>query len=154
MNGYGCRAWLTHEVLTHEFINVDPGAHTIGVGHCVSLVQRLQDPRLSSTVFGAQLRTTCPGSGPPFNNGTVIGNDFTQAVFDNQYYQNLMLGRGLFTVDAELASDARTAPIVRQFAVNRGLFFQRFSSAFVKMTSVGVLSGTEGQIRSDCRAVN
>ncbi|CAM6008249.1 unnamed protein product [Sphagnum balticum] len=130
------------------------GAHTLGVGHCKSFANRLQagsDPPLGP-IFGAQLRTTCIGDG--ITNLAFVPNDLTNVVFDSQYFKDTNNGRGLFTIDAELPLDSRTALIEQTFANDEQAFFDAMISAYVKMTSSRVLTGDQGQIRQNCRMVN
>jgi peroxidase len=75
-------------------------------------------------------------------------------VFDNQYFKDTNNGRGLFTIDAELPLDSRTALIEQTFANDEQAFFDAMISAYVKMTSSRVLTGDQGQIRQNCRMVN
>jgi peroxidase len=84
----------------------------------------------------------------------ALSNDLTNFVFDNQYYMDARNGRGLFNIDAELALDSRTADIQQTFANDQQAFFDTFTTAFVKTTSRGVLTGNEGQIRQNCHFVN
>lgn len=129
------------------------GAHTFGIAHCANIVNRLyptRDPNLG-LLFYNTLRARCPQR---FSSSTVINLDSTNLAFDNQYFRDVMAGRGLLTIDSELSLDARTSPIVAQFASNRNLFFQTFTSAYIKMTSFQVLTGSQGQIRTNCHRVN
>lgn len=63
-------------------------------------------------------------------------------------------GRGLFSVDAELATDPRTSNYVAMFAQNQGFFFEIFTSAFMKLTQHKVLTGNNGEVRRNCHYVN
>lgn len=134
------------------------GGHTLGTGHCINIVHRLYDSKdrvqheEMEWGFEALLRLKCPTQ-VPLTNDTFVVNDLTTLVFDNQYYRNVVGGRGLFTVDAAIASDPRTAPIVRRFAADQAYFFRAFSSAFVKLSSA-VVPATDGQIRRRCNRVN
>ncbi|OAE30579.1 hypothetical protein AXG93_40s1040 [Marchantia polymorpha subsp. ruderalis] len=133
------------------------GAHTIGVGHCVNVVNRLfpqQDPALSPLMAG-QLLTQCPTPNAAFlNNNTILSNDFTNFVFDNQYYRDVMNGNGLFKIDSLIGQNPTTAGIVARFAANQNDFFGVFSRAFVKMTSFRVLTGAQGEVRRNCHRLN
>jgi peroxidase len=118
----------------------------------VSVVDRLyptRDPLLSAGLYW-QLRALCPTAKSP----AILPNDLTSLCFDNRYFKDLLAGRGLFAADAHLVADARTAPLVAQFAENEALFFQTFASAFRKMVSARVLTGNAGQVRTHCRRVN
>ncbi|KAJ7564275.1 hypothetical protein O6H91_02G010800 [Diphasiastrum complanatum] len=130
------------------------GAHTLGVGHCINFVNRLNPPDpLMSPLFSTALKFICRLPSP-LNNFTFAPNDLTNLVFDNQYFRDLLARRGLLTVDSEIVNDPRTVGFVSQFAANQPLFFQRFTSAFVKLTRFNVLTGTTGQIRNRCGFLN
>lgn len=73
------------------------------------------------------------------------------ARFDNHYYQNLLKGRGLLFVDQQLMADENTARFVAVYASDDGTTFRRdFSRSMVKMSNLGVLTGTLGQVRNKC----
>lgn len=78
----------------------------------------------------------------------------TPNVFDNKYYVNLVKREGLFTSDEGLSGDDRTKGIVKDFARDGWLFFEKFTKAIVKMGQVNVLTGVEGEIRRDCAVPN
>lgn len=75
-------------------------------------------------------------------------------MFDNRYYVDLMNRQGLFTSDQDLYTDSRTRGIVTNYAINQTLFFIDFVNAMIKMGQLSVLTGTQGQIRSNCSRVN
>ncbi|KAG6548417.1 hypothetical protein Mapa_009903 [Marchantia paleacea] len=132
------------------------GSHTIGVSHCANIRNRLYpqpDATLQSNVlFATTLRAQCPQL---FQNpNTVVQNDRTNVNFDNVYFNDVMQSRGLLTIDDALGSDPRTTGFMASFAANRQRFFDVFAVAYEKMTRFGVLTGTQGQIRNDCTAVN
>ncbi|XP_047979442.1 peroxidase 12-like [Salvia hispanica] len=74
--------------------------------------------------------------------------------FDNKYYVDLMNRQGLFTSDQDLYTDPRTRPTVTAFAVNQTLFFDKFVAAMIKMSLLGVLTGSQGEVRANCSARN
>ncbi|VAI14431.1 hypothetical protein VPH35_081989 [Triticum aestivum] len=137
------------------------GAHTIGVGHCNLFGSRLfsstttgvapaTDPTLNAA-YATQLRAAC---GSPSNNVTAVPMDpGSPARFDSHYYVNLKLGRGLFRSDAALLADSRAAGMIHALT-KEGYFLQEFKNAVRKMGRVGVLTGGQGEIRRNCRAVN
>ena len=101
--------------------------------------------------FEAYLRLKCSIE-VPLTNDTFIVSDLTTLVFDNQYYRDIISGRGLFTVDSAIATDPRTVSVVRRFAADQDYFFRVFSLAFVKLSSAVNPGG--GQIRRECNRVN
>ncbi|KAL1193664.1 Peroxidase C3 [Cardamine amara subsp. amara] len=137
------------------------GGHTFGRARCLFVTSRLYnfqgtnrpDPTLNPTYL-VQLRALCPQNG----NGTVLVNfDVTTPnVFDNQYYTNLRNGKGLIQSDQELFSTpgADTIPLVNLYSSNMSVFFQAFADAMIRMGNLRPLTGTQGEIRQNCRVVN
>ncbi|XP_057490387.1 peroxidase 12 [Actinidia eriantha] len=129
------------------------GAHTIGISHCTSFTDRLyptQDPTMDKT-FANNLKGVCPLANSPNTTDLDIRSPNK---FDNKYYVNLMNRQGLFTSDQDLYTDKRTREIVKSFAVNETLFFEKFVSSMIKMSQLSVLTGTQGEIRANCSARN
>ena len=79
-------------------------------------------------------------------------------MFDNKYYGNLLHGAAQLPSDQVMLSDAvaeaTTAPIVHRFAANQQDFFRNFATSMVKMGNIGPLTGTDGEIRKNCRRTN
>ncbi|KAH7297022.1 hypothetical protein KP509_26G049600 [Ceratopteris richardii] len=131
------------------------GSHTLGVGHCASVTNRLypQRDQTLGPLFYSILRLRCPArTALRPKGGPIFPNDLTALSFDSQYFRNAMAGRGLFRVDAEVARNPLTAPIVNAFGTNTDAFFQAYSTGFVKFSVHNVLSSPQqGIIRRDCR---
>nr|CAD1832892.1 unnamed protein product [Ananas comosus var. bracteatus] len=139
------------------------GAHTFGRGQCQFFSNsRLYnfngtgkpDPTLNST-YRTILEQNCPQGG----NGSVLNNldPITPNKFDGNYYINLQNHKGLFTSDQELLSDpnaATTASIVNKFAGNQRAFFNSFVQSMIKMGNISPLTGSSGEIRTNCSVVN
>jgi peroxidase len=134
------------------------GAHTVGIAHCISFEERLfpkndpthPDPTMDKW-FAGQLKLTCPA----LKVVNTTNNDIrTPNVFDNKYYLDLLNRQGLFTSDQDMHIDARTKPIVARFALDQAAFFDQFVFSVVKMGQINVLTGNQGQIRTDCSAPN
>ncbi|KAG7586694.1 hem peroxidase [Arabidopsis thaliana x Arabidopsis arenosa] len=129
------------------------GGHTIGIAHCPSFTDRLypnQDPTMNQ-FFANSLKRTCPTAN---SSNTQVNDIRSPDVFDNKYYVDLMNRQGLFTSDQDLFVDKRTRGIVESFAINQQLFFDHFTVAMIKMGQMSVLTGTQGEIRSNCSARN
>ncbi|OVA02504.1 Plant peroxidase [Macleaya cordata] len=129
------------------------GAHTLGISHCVNIVDRLDKRREKRTGFELSLGLKCP-FGSLASNSTFVGNDLTIFFFDNQYYRQAIGGQGVMKIDADMSMDPRTAPIMERFAVDQDEFFQTFSSAFLKLSSTNVLTGNQGVVRNRCNEVD
>ncbi|KAJ4977814.1 hypothetical protein NE237_008594 [Protea cynaroides] len=137
------------------------GAHTFGRAQCRTFSNRLYnfngtgnpDPTLDTTYL-ATLQQTCPQNG----SGTTVSDlDPTTAdTFDNNYYSNLQNNKGLLQSDQELFSTtgASTISIVNSFSSNSSSFFQNFAQSMINMGNISPLTGSSGEIRSDCKKVN
>ncbi|KAI9109695.1 hypothetical protein K1719_019325 [Acacia pycnantha] len=131
------------------------GAHTIGFAHCSSFRNRIQnfdgkhdvDPSLNSSL-AATLKSICPAKNTPKNAGVTM--DSSGTTFDNTYYSLILQGKGLFSSDEALLTNAQTKNMVSEFAASKGAFFRAFVKSMIKMSS---LNGGQ-EVRRDCRAVN
>lgn len=79
----------------------------------------------------------------------------TPTTFDNQYYVNLLYGEGLLQSDQVLATGHEgTRQIVKLYVENPMAFFEDFARSMLRMGRLGPLTGADGEIRTNCRAVN
>ncbi|KAK1290480.1 Peroxidase 5 [Acorus calamus] len=137
------------------------GAHSIGVSHCSSFSSRLysfnstypQDPSMNKG-FAAFLKTKCPINGGSNGDPTMPLDVVSPNRLDVRYYKNLRNHKGLFTSDQSLWSDPSTAYMVKENANNRVGWASKFGPAMVKMSSIQMLTGNQGEIRMNCRMVN
>lgn len=82
---------------------------------------------------------------------TTIDNDAsTPMLFDNQYYINLLANEGLLHSDSILVSDSRTISKVKEFARSQDAFFTSWAESFSKLSTTGVKTGNEGEVRFAC----
>ncbi|RWW36201.1 hypothetical protein BHE74_00058794 [Ensete ventricosum] len=128
------------------------GGHTIGIGHCTSFENRLfpsQDSTLDQT-FADDLYLTCPVANTTNTTALDVRSPDT---FDNNYYVDLLNRQGLFTSDQDLYTDSRTQPKVKRFAAKQSLFFKQFVFSITKLGQLSVLTGNQGEIRSNCSAI-
>ncbi|KAJ0027608.1 hypothetical protein Pint_36399 [Pistacia integerrima] len=137
------------------------GAHTFGRAQCRVFSNRLYnfsstgnpDPTLNTTYL-ATLQQICPQNG----SGTTLTNldPTTPDAFDNNYFTNLQNNQGLLQSDQELfsTSGAATVSIVNNFASSQTAFFQSFAQSMINMGNISPLTGSSGEIRSDCKKVN
>ncbi|RDY01558.1 Peroxidase 54, partial [Mucuna pruriens] len=153
-------AFLNQGLNTTDLVALS-GAHTIGRAQCRFFVGRLYnfnstgnpDPTLNTTLLQS-LQAICPNGGP----GTNLTNlDLTTPdTFDSNYYSNLQNQNGLLQSDQELfsTSGADTISIVNSFSSNQTLFYENFKASMIKMSIIGVLTGSQGEIRTQCNFVN
>ncbi|KAI4335397.1 hypothetical protein L6164_014042 [Bauhinia variegata] len=150
--------FMSHGLSQTDMIALS-GAHTIGFSHCARFSKRIYnfspanriDPTLNFA-YALQLREMCPIKVDP---RIAINMDpVTPQKFDNQYFKNLQQGKGLFTSDQVLFTDARSKDTVNLFASNEQAFNNAFITAITKLGRVGVKTGNDGEIRFDCTRVN
>ncbi|KAJ9170096.1 hypothetical protein P3X46_018229 [Hevea brasiliensis] len=136
------------------------GGHTIGIGHCSSISDRLYnftgkgdtDPSLDPK-YASALKEKCKLGGD--NLKTVEMDPGSFRTFDEGYYSNVAKRRGLLRSDAALLDDVQTRTYVQLQSVTHGwTFAQDFGASMIKMGSVGVLTGNQGEIRKRCAFVN
>ena len=109
------------------------------------------DPSLAK-----ELKAKCPsppssGNGP---NPTVPFDVLTPDKLDNKYYKDLNNHHGLLTSDQTLLSSSATVGIVRNNARNDAAWANKFATGMVKMGSIDVLTGEQGEVRKNYRVVN
>ncbi|GMY26287.1 peroxidase 5-like [Fagus crenata] len=147
------------------------GAHSVGITHCRFVDYRLynfrpnatKDPILSDE-YAYFLSGQCPprnSSFPKFLGGDLeLGNEVRfdlispPSVVENTFYTNLLEGKSLLESDQMLASDPRTRPFVKLMASDQFLWSRKFARAMIQLGMVDVLTGSKGEIRRNCRAVN
>jgi peroxidase len=140
--------------LSQKDMVVLSGAHTIGSSHCSSFSSRLsrsgtsagQDPTMDPA-YVAQLARQCPQGRDPLVPMDVVSPN----AFDEGFYKGVMANRGLLSSDQALLSDKNTAVQVVSYATDPATFQNDFAAAMVKMGSVGVITGSSGKIRANCR---
>ncbi|XP_060959666.1 peroxidase 24-like [Cannabis sativa] len=134
------------------------GAHTLGVTHCPLMFRRLYnftgkgdtDPALNQD-YATELMAKCP---PPANPRTTVEMDPKSSLsFDSHYYVGLTEYKGAFSSDAALLTNRRAARLVRSFR-DFNTFKIAFGRSMVHMGATGVLTGDEGEIRTNCRVIN
>jgi peroxidase len=132
------------------------GSHSIGNGRCFSIVFRLYnqsgsgrpDPAINPA-YRKQLDKLCPLGG----DGNVTGDlDATPRLFDNQYFKDLVNGRGFLNSDETLFTNLETREFVLRYSKNESEFFEAFVEGMIKMGDLQ--SGRQGEIRRNCRVKN
>lgn len=162
ITGLICHSCGNCEIKSLAVIRVGcAGAHTIGTAHCNAFSERFKeeskgklvliDTSLDST-YARELMKNCPAGASA--SITVNNDPETSFMFDNQYYRNLLAHKGLFQSDSVLLNDQTTRKIVENFANDQDSFFTSWGQSFLKLTSIGVKTEDEGEIRQTCSVAN
>ncbi|KAL2641773.1 hypothetical protein R1flu_009360 [Riccia fluitans] len=134
------------------------GAHTIGLTHCSKITPRLynfpgsstgSDPYLNSTFVVAEKKLFPKTQSAA---GNFIHMDGTKGgqTFDTNYYSNVLTHKAIFKSDDALISTSSGRTKVLSLASSQSKFFSSFAAAMEKMGRVGVLTGTQGKVRTQC----
>ncbi|KAL3535862.1 hypothetical protein ACH5RR_004323 [Cinchona calisaya] len=147
----------------HDLVTL-VGGHTIGQTDCIFFRYRLYnftttgnaDPSINQA-FLAQLQSLCPRNGD--GSRRVALDKDSQFKFDVSFFKNVRDGNGILESDQRLWGDASTRRIVENYAGNiRGLlgliFDFEFPKAMIKMSSIEVKTGGQGEIRKICSKFN
>ncbi|XP_058100848.1 peroxidase P7-like [Magnolia sinica] len=128
------------------------GSHSIGQARCTTFRRRIYNDTNIDPAFATTRRANCPTAGAGANLAPLDIQSTDQ--FDNNYYQNLRVQRGLLHSDQELFNNGSQDALVTAYSLNNGLFASDFAASMVKMGNIGPLTGTNGEVRRNCRRVN
>ncbi|GJS89493.1 peroxidase 17 [Tanacetum coccineum] len=132
------------------------GSHSIGNARCFSIVHRIYnqsddgkpDPSIEPG-FLKKLQELCPLGGDE----NVIGDlDFTPKTFDNEYFKDLVNGKGFLNSDQTLFTNPQTREYVQRYSEDQSAFLKDFVEGMIKLGDLQ--SGRPGEIRKNCRVVN
>ena len=132
--------------------NYCAGSHTIGQARCTNFQRRIYNETNINATFAASLQANCPFSGGDDNLANL--DTTTGENFDNAYFTNLLSQKGLLHSDQQLFNGGSTDSQVTDYSNNPDTFNTDFANAMVKMSQLSPLTGSNGQIRTNCRAVN
>ncbi|KAM7522001.1 hypothetical protein LguiA_011903 [Lonicera macranthoides] len=128
------------------------GAHTIGQAKCMTFRGRIYNETTIDSSVATSLKSNCPSNGGDNNLSPLDAT--SPVIFDNAYYKNLVNNKGLLHSDHQLFSGGSTDSQVTTYSNDPHAFYADFASAMVKMANLSPLTGTNGQIRTDCRKIN
>lgn len=133
------------------------GAHTIGRAQCKNFRSRLYGEDNIDSDYATKLRANCPQTSGDGNLAQLDDTPTTMTAdnFDNSYFVNLQLKKGLLHSDQVLFNGTGgTNNTVNNFASNPPAFSSAFASAMVTMGNLSPLTGSQGQIRRICSKPN
>ncbi|GFZ01711.1 peroxidase superfamily protein [Actinidia rufa] len=78
----------------------------------------------------------------------------TPNLFDNNYFKNLIVQKGLLHSDQVLHNGGSTDSLVETYSKNSSTFSSDFAAAMIKMGDISPLTGSNGEIRKECSKVN
>ncbi|KAG6468263.1 hypothetical protein ZIOFF_072836 [Zingiber officinale] len=130
------------------------GGHTIGQARCVTFRNRIYNENNINPSFATSTQANCPsvaGNG----DDTLSPLDVqSPTIFDNFYFQGLVNQTGLLHSDQQLFNGGSTDSLVSTYSTNMAGFFNAFAAAMVNMGNISPLTGSNGEIRINCRTIN
>ncbi|QCE01046.1 peroxidase [Vigna unguiculata] len=132
------------------------GAHTIGKARCATYGSRIYTEKNIDSLFAKARQKNCPSNsnGTPKDNNVAPLDFKTPNHFDNSYYKNLINKKGLLHSDQVLFDGGSTDSLVTAYSNNQKAFESDFVTAMIKMGNIKPLTGSNGEIRRQCRSPN
>ncbi|GAU26554.1 hypothetical protein TSUD_266680 [Trifolium subterraneum] len=128
------------------------GAHTIGFSRCLLFRDRIYNDNNINANFAQQLQNICPREGGDSNLAPL--DSVTSAKFDVAYFADLTKKKGVLHSDQELLNGGYTSALVKKYRYNTRAFYYDFTKSIIKMGNIKPLTGSQGEIRSNCRKAN
>ncbi|GMH15228.1 hypothetical protein Nepgr_017069 [Nepenthes gracilis] len=152
LNLSGLMAAFRKKNFTAEEMVTASGAHTFGDARCTNFRARIYNETNINPEFASSKKSICPITGGDNNLSTL--DVTTPYYFDNAYYKNLLNEKGLLHSDQQLYNGGSTDSQVESYSSNPANFSADFSNVMVKMGNLSPLTGSNGQIRYNCRKIN
>lgn len=130
------------------------GGHTLGFSRCTNFRSRVYNETSTlETSLAVKLQSNCPRNGGDNNLSPL---DTSPHGFDTDYFEGLIQKKGLLHSDQELfkGDGSGADSLVKYYNSNPVAFWHDFGSSMIKMGEMGPLTGTQGEIRKNCRRIN
>ncbi|CAH8366062.1 unnamed protein product [Eruca vesicaria subsp. sativa] len=130
------------------------GAHTIGLANCVTFRNRIYNETNINLSYALSRRKSCPATSGSGDNKKAPLDIGSPTRFDHSYYNQLLDKKGLLTSDQVLFNGGSTDSLVKTYSRSLNTFYRDFVRAMIKMGDIKPLTGSNGQIRRNCRRPN
>ncbi|GMJ14848.1 hypothetical protein like AT5G58400 [Hibiscus trionum] len=130
------------------------GAHTIGKARCVLFRDRIHNETNIDGSFAKARQSSCPRTSGSGDNNLAPLDVKTPNSFDLKYFENLLNKKGLLHSDQILFNGGSTDSLVKTYSRNVKTFYSDFVTAMIKMGDITPLTGSNGEIRKNCRRPN
>jgi peroxidase len=130
------------------------GGHTIGQARCTNFRAHIYNDTDIDTSFARTRQSGCPKTSGSGDNNLAPLDLATPTSFDNHYFKNLVDSKGLLHSDQVLFNGGSADSIVHEYSTNPSSFFSDFVTAMIKMGDISPLTGSNGEIRKNCRRAN
>ncbi|EPS71843.1 peroxidase 1, partial [Genlisea aurea] len=145
---------FTKKGFTFEDLVILIGAHSIGTAHCSVVADRFHDAEKSKEIDPGYLLTMQTLTQCQADSQDIPFDPYSSHKMDSRFYKELLDRKALLESDHNVAKRPDANAIMRQYVNDQNGWLARFTSAMIKLGQVEVLTGDQGQIRRQCRAVN
>ncbi|WOG98445.1 hypothetical protein DCAR_0417788 [Daucus carota subsp. sativus] len=125
-----------------------------GQAQCSSFRPHIYNDTNIDSSFAATRQSNCPATAPSGDTNLAPLDLQSPNQFGSNYYQNLVAKRGLLHSDQELYNGGSQDALVKKYSNNNRAFRNDFAAAMIKMGNISPLTGTDGEIRKNCRVPN
>ncbi|KAM1126327.1 hypothetical protein ACFX2B_041026 [Malus domestica] len=130
------------------------GSHTIGQARCTTFRPRIYNETNLDSSLAQTRQSNCPRTSGSGDNNLAPLDLKSPISFDNSYFKNLIQNKGLLHSDQQLFNGGSTDSIVRAYSNSYNTFSSDFAKAMIKMGDIKPLTGSNGEIRKNCRKPN
>ncbi|PIA62002.1 hypothetical protein AQUCO_00200176v1 [Aquilegia coerulea] len=131
------------------------GTHTVGQARCVVYRNRIYNEANIDPAYATSLQANYTSTSDPASDGNLAPLDPQSPTrFDNNYFHAVINRTTVLSSDQALFNGGATDDIVRGYSNNPTTFSTDFANAMVKMGNLSPLTGTQCEIRRDCKMPN
>ncbi|KAL0434910.1 UNVERIFIED_CONTAM: Peroxidase 4 [Sesamum radiatum] len=130
------------------------GTHTIGKARCVTFRERIYNDTSIDASFAKKRQQRCPRTSGSGDDNFAPMDKKTPEIFDNAYFKNLIAKKGLLHSDQVLLDGGSTDSLVELYSKSPQSFDKDLVVAMIKMGDISPLTGSNGEIRKNCRKPN
>ncbi|KAF8706350.1 hypothetical protein HU200_030612 [Digitaria exilis] len=127
---------------------------TFGLARCTNFRAHIYNETNIDGAFARTRQSGCPSTSGTGDNNLAPLDLQTPTVFENNYYKNLVGKKGLLHSDQELFNGGATDAQVQSYVSSQSTFFTDFVTGMIKMGDITPLTGSNGEIRKNCRRIN
>ncbi|THG19331.1 hypothetical protein TEA_009023 [Camellia sinensis var. sinensis] len=137
------------------------GSYIIGQPRFVVFQDHIYHDTNINSSFAKRRQENCPSTGYGGTNFAPLDYQ-SPKMFDNNYYKNLIIQKGLLHSDQVLHGDGSTEPLIEKYSKSLVEIYSKdpealysdFAAAMIKMGDIKPLTESKGEIRNNCRKVN
>ncbi|KAE8722739.1 Peroxidase 4 [Hibiscus syriacus] len=151
-----CGVWIVNAAICLNFVafTLQTPLHNSFVVVCVVIRNRIYNETNIDSSFAKARQSNCSIASGSVDNNLAPLDVETPNSFDLKYFKNLLNNKGLLHSDQILLNGGSTDSLVKTYSKNVKAFYSDFVTAMMKMGDITLLTGSNGEIRKNCRRPN